>query len=68
MSKPVTENLARKEERIAAILEKHTKKVTYAEWILAERLKHQETLSPRPEDAGLEPTDDVSRAVSALEL
>ena len=76
--KPVVEDLAKKEERIKSILEKETKVLTYAEWILAERLKHQRTgnNSAEPAHSSDAPTslkgpsadESVSRAVSAAEL
>ena len=43
--KPILEDLEKKKERIARILEKHTTSLTYADWILAERLKHQQSTS-----------------------
>ena len=64
----MVENLAKKEERIAVILEKHTKKLTYAEWILAERLKHNETIAaPEPEEPA-ETDGVIARPISAAEL
>lgn len=39
------ENLDEKKERIILILEKHTKSLTYADWIIEERLKHQQSNS-----------------------
>lgn len=47
-----------KADRVKAILEKHTRLTTYAEWILAERIKHSEATTPNegiPETA--EPLD-----------
>jgi len=76
--KPVTENLADKENRINSIFEKDTKLLTYSEWILAERLKHQQTSGngDPPAIAAVSSTMNreatpniaVSRAVSAAQL
>jgi hypothetical protein len=79
--KPFLENLEQKKERITVILDKHSKSLTYAEWILAERMKHQETSMPAmssqasptakapPDDSAPVPVTQTSvRNVSASEL
>ena len=77
--KPFTEDLVKKEERIKKILEKDTKLLTYAEWILAERLKHQQNSGNDNPEQGILPSEQAShqpqtpassvpRAVSAAQL
>jgi hypothetical protein len=65
--KPHVENIERKQERINRILEKDTKSLTYAEWILAERLKHQQNISSQ-HDTLLSREETAERAVSPAEI
>ena len=68
--KPEIENQEKKEERVNAILEKHAKILTYAEWILAERLKHQQQSRVEEPITETAPSSDpnVNRTLSASEL
>ena len=66
----VTESKLEKEARVTVILNKHTKEMTYTQWVLGERLKHHNEVNsdmnniPAPEDP-LPVTERVMRLGSA---